>query len=304
MRRGAVRNVMAGAALTGAVAALGLTLPRLATADATLPPPPVSTPEIAPRPPPSPVPEAARSAAVPEYPDLTQSDPALGLPEGGSSYCGPVAVSNALMWLAQGGYPRLAPPASSLRERQLALVRALGTQRYMATSPTLGTGTFRLLEGLHRWVRDAGYEVERLEYQGWHGHPIAYSTHVKEPRLPWLAAALARGGVAVLHVGWYVPPTRWEPAYRRHGGHWVTVERVLDDGRVELRDPAPYAGDSPALERVRTRIIERGWLLDGTARLRADGHLELTEGMHVKRPGEVALVDGAVILVLASAPTR
>lgn len=31
--------------------------------------------------------------------DMTQTDPNAGLPNGGKSHCGPVAVSNSLLWL-------------------------------------------------------------------------------------------------------------------------------------------------------------------------------------------------------------
>ncbi len=233
-----------------------------------------------------------------QYPDLTQTDPGLDVPGSGNSYCGPVAVSNSLMWLAEVGFPKLAPPGDTPRKRQLALVRALSSQRYMATSPTMGTGAFGLMEGLDHWVADAGYEVERLEYQGWRGHPLRFATHVKTPRLRWLAAALSAGGVGWIHVGWYRPPTRWEPAYQRHGGHWLTVVAVHEDGSLTLHDPAPYAGDEPAAERVSTHAIESGWLLDGRDRLRADGHFLLGGDMHVKRDGEAAIIDGAVTLVL------
>jgi hypothetical protein len=165
----------------------------------------------------------------------------------------------------------------------------------------MGTGAGRLLQGLERWVEDAGYEVERLEYQGWRGHPVEYATRVKEPQLDWLAAALDVGGVAFLHVGWYVPPTRWEPAYRRRGGHWLTLVSIGEGGELTLHDPAPYAGSEPSAEQVTSRVIEKGWLLAGDARLRADGHRLLEGGMHVKREGEVAILDGAVVLVVATA---
>jgi hypothetical protein len=286
-----------------AIAAIvvGLGLPRQATADA--PGAPSAGPTDRSVDAAAGFPSASRDEAPPApiFPDLTQTDPDLGLPGSGNSYCGPVAVSNSLMWLAQGGYPALAPPGQTLRERHLALVQQLSAHRYMATSPTMGTGAFGLIEGLERWIVDAGYEVARLEYQGWRGHPLENATRIKVPQRDWLAAALEAGGAAWLHVGWYRPPTRWEPAYQRHGGHWLTVVGSNDDGTLTLHDPAPYAGDEPAEERVSLRAIDQGWLLAGSDRLRADGHLVLEGGMHVKRDGEVAIVDGAVTLVLKPA---
>ena len=43
-------------------------------------------------------------------PDFSQTDRRLGLPNGGSKYCVPVATANVLVWLAeQRGYKKLLP---------------------------------------------------------------------------------------------------------------------------------------------------------------------------------------------------
>ncbi len=42
-------------------------------------------------------------------PDLRQSLPDAKLPFGGVPYCGPVAVSNSMVWLSRNGFERLAP---------------------------------------------------------------------------------------------------------------------------------------------------------------------------------------------------
>jgi hypothetical protein len=296
--------LLGAASVVSATGAIAVLLPRQATADASAASPPAAVDRGSP---PAAVPSQPlatdEAPQAPEFPDLTQTDPALDVPGSGNSYCGPVAVSNSLIWLAQGDYPALAPDAPTQREQQLELVRRLSSPRYMATSPTMGTGAFGLMKGVERWVTDAGYEIARLEYQGWRGHPLKFATYVKVPRLEWLASALADHGAAWLHVGWYRPPTRWEPAYQRHGGHWLTLVKVEGDGTLALHDPAPYAGTKPSTERVSTRAIESGWILDGQSRLRADGHLILEGGMHVKRDGELAILDGAVTLVLAR-PSR
>ena len=234
-----------------------------------------------------------------EVADFTQSDPELAAPADGGSYCGPVAVSNWLVWLADHGYPKLTPPGPNRRARQIALIRELARHRYMATDPKMGTGSWRLIEGLERWVRDAGYSIKLLKYQGWRGHAPRHGTGQRHPELAWLAAALADGGAAWIHVGWYEPPTRWERALRRKGGHWLTVVGVNEHLReLTLHDPAPYAGTEPEKVHATTRAMTGGWLLAGKDRLPAAGYLRLGGGMHLKRNDDVAVIDGAVVLVL------
>ena len=263
--------------------------------------------------PPAPsAPDGARTAPEPQaFPDLSQNDARLGLPGDGASYCGPVAVSDWLIWLADHGYPRLAPPGATRDDRQLALVRALSGPRYLATNATGGTGSLGLLRGLERWVADAGYRVQALEYAGWRAHDARHSTGQRAVDLVWLGRALREGAAGFVHVGWYRPPTRWELAHARRGGHWLAAVRAdaagdgppggasSATGELWLVDPAPYAGSAPATEHVRARRLEEGWLLADGDRVTARGALLLGEGMRLKRAEDLAIVDGAVVLRLA-----
>lgn len=244
----------------------------------------------------------AGSDAVLLPPDLTQSDPELALPRGGAAYCAPVSVSNSLMWLAAQGYGQLAPAGETPKSQQASLVRALASTKYMGTSPVDGTGPSGVLRGLSRWVEEAGYRAARLEYQGWRDHPVRFHTAVTRPSLGWLGEALNAGGVAWLHVGWY-HTSRFQPGRRRRGGHWLTVVGVQERGEagnttLTVRDPAPYAGDTPTLEQVTLRELDRGMLVDGAVALPAKGYYELVSGLQLKRPDDVPIIDGAVILVL------
>ena len=242
---------------------------------------------------------AAKLAAVP---DLTQTDPELNLPGGGNSSCGPVAVSNSLMWLAGNGCPGLLPAGNDLKAQQLEMVRRLSSRRYMSTSPIGGTGAPGILNGIARYLAHAGCKYTSLKYQGWRGHPKRFSTGVRTPRLEWIRAAIKEGGAAWINAGWY-RRTRHHDAYRRRGGHWMTVvgvgvdEQGRDDPSVLIvHDPAPYAGPGLANEFIRIKVIETGWLLDGKLSLPATGYYQLTGGMHVKREGELAIMDAAVVL--------
>ncbi len=66
-----------------------------------------------------------------------------------------------------------------------------------------------------------------------------------------------------------------------------------------LHDPAPYEDGGPLNVFARARRVESGWMLDGSSAFPAKGYFELGGGMYVKREGEVAIVDGAIVLELA-----
>ena len=127
---------------------------------------------------------------------------------------------------------------------------------------------------------------------------------VLQPEVPWIAEALEAGGVAWLHVGWYHRSKL--PGMRRRGGHWLTVVEVEEQGAspvLTIRDPAPYAGVEETLERIKLRKIEKGWMIDHRAAFPAKGYYELTEGLELKRPEDIPIVDGAVILVVGGERT-
>jgi hypothetical protein len=246
--------------------------------------------------------QATLDKLVHAIPDLTQTDPELDLPGGGGSYCGPVAVSNSLMWLAEHGFEKLAPPGSSAHARQLQLVRDLGSRRYMATGANAGTGAAGLLAGLARYLKHAGYAYQRLQYQGWRAHAARFSGGSKIPQIGFVRDALEAGGVAWLNVGWYQPGVHGG-VWRRHGGHWLTVVGLDVDasgnqapGALAIHDPAPWAGDTPAVHFARLRTVGEGWLSTESGPFPAAGYQAL-DGILVKHDGDVAIVDGAVVLV-------
>lgn len=261
----------------------------------------VTVPTVVPKREPPPAPPDPR--VLVGVPDLTQTDPELDAPGGGDSHCGPVAASNALMWLAAHGYPALAPGSGSERERHLALVRRLASRSYMATSSYSGTSATGVLKGLDLYLRANGYRFERLEYQGWRAHQLRYSTGVRVPEPAFVSDGLRAGGVALINVGWY-RPGKTPGVYRRRGGHWLTVVSagVAADGRDDpdalvLHDPAPWSGEQLRSHRVRARALGEGWLIGEDGPFPSAGYRVLSGDLQVKRAGEVAIIDGAVVLV-------
>ena len=79
-------------------------------------------------------------------PDLMQSLPAAALPGEGLSYCGPVAVSNSLVWLSHHGFPKLGMlGGADTPSRQGRLARKLG--EHMGS--VAGTSPGALMSGIY-----------------------------------------------------------------------------------------------------------------------------------------------------------
>ena len=304
--------LLAALAGTAALAAVGM---RLGAASASAPVAPSSgaipvpvTSVIEPKPAPAAPNEPAARPTLPERftdtPDLTQTDPELELPGDGESHCAPVAASNALTWLADHGFERLMPPGEDAKERQKLLVRRLSSRRFMATNELNGTGSRAVLAGLHRYLESVGVPYKRLAYQGWRAHQQRFSTGVRVPELGFIRDGLGDRSVVLINAGWY-QPVKDGRLFLRRGGHWLAVVGIDVDEHgaptpdvLVLRDSAPYAGTEPALEYAKLERIERGYLNEIKASLPARGYYKLGGGMHVKRPGEVAILDGVVVLEL------
>jgi hypothetical protein len=122
------------------------------------------------------------------------------------------------------------------------------------------------------------------------------------PELGFLRRGLEKNSFCLINVGWYRPARDGRRLYLRNGGHWLTVvgagidERGRPDaGLLAVKDPAPYAGAEPKTEYVRLEPFERGWLFELRTSLPARGYFQVTGGMHVKREGEIAILDGAIV---------
>lgn len=183
-------------------------------------------------------------------PDYLQTDPAYGgLPGGGRMYCGPVAVSNSLMWLDDNGYDSLAPNTNDSRKDQFDLICLLGSSDYMNTSLMNGTGVNSLLNGVDRFIQDKGYQYVRLQYQGWRYHNPRFSTGVDVPNLEWIKQGIRGNSSAWLNYGKYTYDAVSDE-YTRTGGHWVTLvgygydSSLANPTYLVIHDPAWGDGSS------------------------------------------------------------
>lgn len=225
---------------------------------------------------------ASNTAYINQIPDFTQSHISGWQHRKGSQYCGPVAVSNSLYWLAE------------MKGSQQNLIKQLASARYMDTDITKGTRTTQLLDGVHSMAIDLLGGYASLEYQGWKLHPAIFSTGIEVPDIRWFTQGVTQDSAVWLNVGWY-KYDRQRNLYYRVGGHWVTL--VGYDGNILiLHDPAPRAGQSFANEYVHTAMIGNGALAGRVAGLPrpARGYLLLGKGMHIKSNADVGIVDGAI----------
>jgi len=242
--------------------------------------------------------------------DMTQTDRSAKLPGGGRSSCGPVSAADSLAWLADFGYPHLAPGRADPPDRRAtiaALARTLHGPKYMKTSLTIGTGATGVIRGVRKLLAERKCSIQRLKYQGWRGHTKESRTGVAVPQLAWMKKGLLGNSAVWLNVGWYKHNEKTGD-YLRTGGHWVTLVGY----RVELRkageatvlvlhDPSPRAGMKFANEYALAVPITSGKLTGKQAGLprSAAGYFKLTEGMHISSKTDAAIVDGVVVLELA-----
>jgi hypothetical protein len=234
-------------------------------------------------------------------PDLMQSLPAASLPDGGLAYCGPVAVSNSLVWLSHKGYPKLGMlGGSDTPARQGRLARKLGDFMGCGT----GTSPTCLLGGVSAFVLMNGYQFESLKYQGWESHPDMFSTGVKMPDPAFIKQGLQGPSGVWLMIGFYTySKTRDE--YAPFAQHWVTVvgygqdrQGKKDPNILIIHDPAPRSGAAMSHDFVKLERLSHGTFAGTSGRndLKASGWYRLGGDLKIKKGADCAILDGAVVL--------
>lgn len=238
------------------------------------------------------------------YPDLTQTDLRARFSLGGWFHCGPVAVSNALIWFRERGI-RFGPsfPQGRGPEDQIEVARTLGRAGYMDTRfGNGGTTVHDFVTGLDRYLADYALDRFSILYMGWGAVPERFATGKRAPDLEELCRAFSEGGAVFLDLGWY-RQDRSGKMYRRDGGHWVTlVGYRWPEGHklpeLLIHDPAPWSGKDPATHIVHLEESER--VMFGTVSGELVGSMEpyarIAGGLSFKRGAEIALIEGAVVL--------
>ncbi|MFP5212435.1 MAG: hypothetical protein ACLGPL_03570 [Acidobacteriota bacterium] len=245
-------------------------------------------------------------------PDQAQTDPSANFPHGGVHLCGPCAVSNSMVWLSDHGYRKLVPEGNGGKTSQIDLVRLLGSDRYVGTTMEKGSSPEQIMLGVSRFLKDRGYDYERMQYQGWRQHSAQFSTGVTTPDLNWIKAGMLGNSAVWLNLGWYLYDEA-KREYRRTGGHWVTMvgygvdeHGTANDSVLIVHDPFPRNGMAPSNDYLHLERINDDAMIQSREAppggISAKGQYRLTRGIAMKT-GARALLDGAIILHMA-APDR
>ena len=241
-----------------------------------------------------------------QFPDFAQTDPALGLPGGGTHYCVPVATANALVWYArERGYTDLLPvKGMSLTEKVATVARQLGESRYMSTAPKGGTSHVKFMQGLSSYITDAGYS-SKITYRGRWRMPKKYGrVEVGAPDIYSIQNRFSSGSAVFLSIGYYKEGVR-PGELKRIGGHFVTVVGYgvdkngnVDRDMVVLHDPGDRASPDVKKRYLRLEELRHGRFVNRRGdESDAGRHLKIVDGMNLRR-GIVGVIDAVVALDL------
>ena len=152
-----------------------------------------------------------------------------------------------------------------------------------------------VLHGLKKYVTELHGGYQRLEYAGWRDVPEKYRQS-SVPGLDWMLKGLHERAAVWLNIGWYFEN---DGAFQRKGGHWVTLVGYRD-GQLIIHDPGPWADNAGAGQLVRITTLTTGELQGNYRGLprKAVGFLTLDQAMPAAYGGSIAIIDGAVLLVL------
>ncbi len=232
---------------------------------------------------------------------MCQTDPQCAFPGGGAEYCGPVALSNTLIYWSRHGYDRLSPQGHSAAA-QMSLVNKLAGEGYLHTSIKDGTHVTEFVTGAVKYIQECGYGVRAVHYAGWRESNAQLTTQSAHPRPAWLKKHLVRPGGVWLNIGWYQEQENGD--LKRTGGHWITLagfgadrDGEEDEDSFIIFDPGTASGMKKAAEYVNFEKLESGRLVGPYRGLPCDaaGYFEVTGELH-HRAERQAILDGVVAI--------
>jgi hypothetical protein len=237
---------------------------------------------------------------IDSVPDVMQMDPAGDLPFGGSYSCAPVSAANYLVWLADNGYPDLAQPDDSVKQRVLDLARELGLPEYMNAQGG-GVSPRSYASGIRAYIDDHTHYNSQIDFWGWE-----HDSRDAPPELSWFTDGLDKQGAVWLLVA----SCQESEAADEHictKLHWVTLvgsgvdaAGQADPSYLIIHCSAPQSGTELHNEYVRTEELREGTLrfTDAGIETAAVGFYHMVEGMMWPEAGEMPVIAGAVRLRL------
>jgi len=253
------------------------------------------------------VPSGANNEVMEEkfktMPDFWQLDPRGHFADGGLMYCGPVAVSNSLAYLAHHGFPSLLPKGDD-DSSQIDLIRLLASADYINTNPTMGSGPYGILHGVEKYVDEQGYRCASLAYEGW--RKVGPYLKASRPDLNWIKDTILNPhGVVWLNIGWFIRLDA--DHYKRSGGHFLTLVGFDSSNPLtllihnpEMYGKGPKATDPDRYE-LRLKPMESGTCEseDGQTQ-NADGLYEVSGPSLSLGHNKIAILEEAMALVVAN----
>lgn len=165
-----------------------------------------------------------------EIPDYYQRDREFGgFPRAGSVYCGPVTVSNSLLWYAQKGYGGIIDLTENPKKDQHRLIKLLGSEKYINTGSG-GSSPDMIITGVRKFLNERNYHNADLKFYGWRPVPEQFRAGSTIPDLMLAKEALSKNNAVWLNIGWYDYNEK-KKEYRRTGGHWVTFVGYGHNGK-------------------------------------------------------------------------
>ncbi|MFH1931717.1 MAG: C39 family peptidase [Pseudomonadota bacterium] len=231
---------------------------------------------------------------IQDMPDFCQGDTRYGrLPKFGATHCGPVAVSNALIWLNRNGFPNLAGNSYPVAKSQFDLILEISSSKHMKTDNKKGTQPKNIVAGLEKFIKDKGYGV-KIKTMGWRSKAKRIG---EKPDIKWMLNSVKSNSNLILNIGWYVFGQN-ENIYQRTGGHYVTVVGFDTDGTYPIfyvYDPAKRDGLNKETRRCSLKNLRSDTVLrlQSGSMISASGFYEL-HGLKIKKNNDLAIIDGAI----------
>ncbi len=216
-----------------------------------------------------------------------------GLPDDGSEYCGPTAMTMNIAWLGLAGHSRLAPTTQVAQTQEffINLDQTLGG--LSQDDPFNGTTVSGLRTGVNTYLKMKGYSGNFTSatagLYGPTGNGDGTGPGVTTPTFADLTT-IADNTPADLHfgsflVGWYETGTG---TLQRNGGHFLAIVGTSGSNTVVINNPYPNLG-MPAQQTILLSNVPNGTSGedDGPPVYDLSGYLNASEGMQYPAGGSM-----------------
>lgn len=209
-------------------------------------------------------PDYKRISSIPDY---YQKENRFGTyPLNGSMYCGPVAVSNSIVWLAKNGFPSLVEFSNDPLLDQHRVIEKLASKGYMNTR-SIGSTVQDLCRGVEKYLDDCDIDGT-LFFEGMYTVSNDFRG-ASIPELDTIIKFTTGARAAWLNIGWYKYDLRTNE-YHKNGGHWVTLAGYKNqNGAISLIINNPGT-KKRQMEFLNIERIRNGTIFNGNKNFHVD----------------------------------